>query len=153
MELSQLTIFLTVASERSFSRAAQKLARTQPAISLAVQRLESEIGEKLLDRSLKDGTLTDAGKVVYEYARKFENLRREMLNSLSELRDKQTGKLIIGANESGALYLLTHIRAFRHLYPGCRSKCAARSRATSLTRSWATRLIWAWLATSQATGT
>lgn len=118
MELSQLTIFLTVASERSFSRAAQKLARTQPAISLAVQRLESEIGEKLLDRSLKDGTLTDAGKVVYEYARKFENLRREMLNSLSELRDKQTGKLIIGANESGALYLLTHIRAFRHLYPG-----------------------------------
>lgn len=118
MELSQLTIFLTVASERSFSRAAQKLARTQPAISLAVQRLESEIGEKLLDRSLKDGTLTDAGKVVYEYARKFENLRREMLNSLSELRDKQTGKLIIGANESGALYLLTHIRAFRQLYPG-----------------------------------
>jgi len=118
MELSQLTIFLTVASERSFSRAAQKLARTQPAISLAVQRLEKEIGEKLLDRSLKDGTLTDAGKVVYEYATKFENLRREMTNSLSELRDKQTGKLIIGANESGALYLLTHIRAFRQLYPG-----------------------------------
>ena len=113
MELSQLTIFLTVASERSFSRAAQKLARTQPAISLAVQRLEGEIGEKLLDRSLKDGTLTDAGKVVYEYATKFENLRREMMNSLSELRDKLTGKLIIGANESGALYLLTHIRAFR----------------------------------------
>jgi DNA-binding transcriptional LysR family regulator len=118
MELSQLTIFLTVASERSFSRAAQKLARTQPAISLAVQRLEGEIGEKLLDRSLKDGTLTDAGKVVYEYATKFENLRREMMNSLAELRDKQTGKLIIGANESGALYLLTHIRAFRQLYPG-----------------------------------
>ena len=117
MELSQLTIFLTVASEKSFSRAAQKLARTQPAISLAVQRLEKEIGEKLLDRSLKDGTLTDAGKVVYEYATKFENLRREMANSLSDLRDKQTGKLIIGANESGALYLLTHIRAFRQLYP------------------------------------
>jgi DNA-binding transcriptional LysR family regulator len=118
MELSQLAIFLTVASEKSFSRAAQKLARTQPAISLAVQRLEAEIGEKLLDRSLKDGTLTDAGKVVYEYATKFENLRREMMNSLSELRDKHTGKLIIGANESGALYLLTHIRAFRSLYPG-----------------------------------
>jgi DNA-binding transcriptional LysR family regulator len=118
MELSQLTIFLTVASEKSFSRAAQKLARTQPAISLAVQRLEKEIGEKLLDRSLKDGTLTDAGKIVYEYATKFENLRREMMNSLTELRDKQTGKLIIGANESGALYLLTHIRAFRMLYPG-----------------------------------
>ena len=118
MELSQLTIFLTVASEKSFSRAAQKLSRTQPAISLAVQRLEGEIGEKLLDRSLKGGTLTDAGKILFEYAHKFENLHREMINSLSDLRDKQTGKLIIGANESGALYLLTHIRAFRRLYPG-----------------------------------
>ena len=118
MELSQLTIFLTVASEKSFSRAAQKLQRTQPAVSLAVQRLESEIGEKLLDRSLKDGTLTDAGKIIFEYAHKFENLRREMTNALTELRNKDTGKLIIGANESGALYLLTHIREFRRLYPG-----------------------------------
>jgi DNA-binding transcriptional LysR family regulator len=118
MELSQLTIFLTVASEKSFSRAAQKLKRTQPAVSLAVQRLEGELGEKLLDRSLKDGTLTDAGKIIFDYARKFENLRREMMNALTELRDKDTGKLIIGANESGALYLLTHIRAFRQLHPG-----------------------------------
>ena len=118
MELSQLTIFLTVASEKSFSRAAQKLMRTQPAVSLAVQRLESEIGEKLLDRALKDGTLTDAGKIVFEYARQFENLRREMMNALTELRDKHTGKLIIGANESGALYLLTHLKRFRKLYPG-----------------------------------
>ena len=118
MELSQLMIFLTVASEKSFSRAAQKLMRTQPAVSLAVQRLEKEIGEKLLDRSLKDGTLTDAGKVIFEYAHKFENLRREMANALTELRDKQTGKLIIGANESGALYLLTPIHKFRQLYPG-----------------------------------
>ena len=117
MEFSQLGIFWTVATEKSFSRAAQKLMRTQPAVSLAVQRLEAELGEKLLDRSLKDGTLTDAGKVVYEYARQFENLRREMLNALTELRDKQTGKLTIGANESGALYLLTHLRAFRQLYP------------------------------------
>src|SRR5579871_4771288 len=75
MEISQLGIFLTVANEKSFSRAAQKLDRTQPAVSLAVQRLESELGEKLLDRSLKDGTLTDAGKIVFEYARQFENLR------------------------------------------------------------------------------
>ncbi|HWP85601.1 MAG TPA: LysR family transcriptional regulator [Terriglobia bacterium] len=118
MELSQLTIFLTVATEKSFSRAAQKLSRTQPAISLAVQRLEHELGEKLLDRSLKDGTLTDAGRIVFQYAQKFENLRREMKNSLIELRHQYTGKLIVGANETGALYLLTHIRKFRELYPG-----------------------------------
>jgi DNA-binding transcriptional LysR family regulator len=118
MELSQLTIFLTVATEKSFSRAAQKMSRTQPAISLAVQRLENELGEKLLDRSLKDGTLTDAGKIVVEYAQKFENLRRELKNSLTELRHQYTGKLIVGANESGALYLLTHLCKFRELYPG-----------------------------------
>lgn len=118
MELSQLAIFLAVAEERSFSRAAQKLLRTQPAISLAVQRLESELGETLVDRSLKDGTLTDAGKVVFEYARKFENVRRGLNNALTELRNLQTGRLTIGANESGALYLLTHIDRFRQLYPG-----------------------------------
>ncbi len=117
MELSQLTIFWTVASEKSFSRAAQKLRKTQPAVSLAVQRLEAELGEKLLDRSLKDGTLTDTGKIVYDYARKFANLRREMANALTELRDQKTGKLVIGANESGALYLLTHLQKLRRLYP------------------------------------
>ncbi|MBI2816024.1 MAG: LysR family transcriptional regulator [Acidobacteria bacterium] len=117
MELSQIGIFLTVANEKSFSRAAQKLMKTQPAISLAVQRLEAELGEKLLDRSLKDGTLTDAGKVVFEYAQKFDHLRRDMYNALTELRDKHTGKLTIGANESGALYLLNHIHEFRELYP------------------------------------
>ena len=95
MELSQIGIFLTVATEKSFSRAAQKLMRTQPAVSLAVQRLEAELGEKLLDRSLKDGTLTDAGKIVYGYALQFDNMRREMFNALTELRDKNAGKLTI----------------------------------------------------------
>jgi DNA-binding transcriptional LysR family regulator len=118
MELSQLAIFLAVAEERSFSRAAQKLLRTQPAISLAVQRLEAELGETLVDRSLKDGTLTEAGKVVYEYARKLQNTSRGLTNALTELRDHHTGRLTIGANESGALYLLAHIRQFRTLYPG-----------------------------------
>src|SRR2546421_7909431 len=118
MELSQLQVFLAVAEERSFSRAAQKLMRTQPAISLAVQRLEAELGEKLVDRSLKDGTLTEAGKVVFEFARKFEDISRGLTNALTELRDHHTGRLTIGANESGALYLLSHIRRFRALYPG-----------------------------------
>ena len=117
MELSQIGIFLTVATEKSFSRAAQKLMRTQPAVSLAVQRLEAELGEKLLDRSLKDGTLTDAGKIVYGYALQFDNMRREMFNALTELRDKNAGKLTIGANENGALYLLHHLGRFRELYP------------------------------------
>jgi DNA-binding transcriptional LysR family regulator len=117
MELYSLQVFLTVATERSFSRAAEKLLRTQPAISLALQRLELELGEKLIDRSGKDLILTDAGRTVIEYARRFESLHREMDNSLAELRDNSAGRLIIGANESTTLYLLRHIEQYRKLYP------------------------------------
>ena len=117
MELSQLEVFLAVATEKSFSRAAQLLLRTQPAVSLALQKLETELGETLVDRSLKDGTLTDAGRIVLEYARKFENLRRDLHNALVELRDNHTGRLSIGANESGAIYLLRHVHEFHALYP------------------------------------
>ena len=117
MELSQIDTFRTVAEEKSFSRAGKKLLRTQPAVSLALKRLESDLGEKLMDRSSKEPVLTDAGRLVLDYARRFDNLRRELRNALSELRDKQAGKLTIGANESTALYLITHIEKFRRLYP------------------------------------
>ena len=117
MELYPLQVFLTIATEKSFSRAAERLLRTQPAISLALQRLEREFGEKLIDRSAKDLVLTDAGQTVLEYARRFENLRQEMENSLAELRDNSAGRLAIGANESTTLYLLGHIERYRRLYP------------------------------------
>jgi DNA-binding transcriptional LysR family regulator len=117
MELHTLQVFLTVATEKSFSRAADRLLRTQPAVSLALQRLEAELGEKLIDRSMKDLVLTDAGRTVLEYARRFENLRLEMQNSLAELRDNSAGTLTVGANESSSLYLLRHIESFRRLYP------------------------------------
>ncbi|HEY3743979.1 MAG TPA: LysR family transcriptional regulator [Bryobacteraceae bacterium] len=117
MELYPLKVFQMVANERSFSRAAEKLLRTQPAVSLAIQRLESELEERLIDRSGKDLLLTDAGKIVLEYTRRFENLESEMMNSLAELRDKSAGQLIIGANESTTLYMLKYIEEFRRRYP------------------------------------
>jgi DNA-binding transcriptional LysR family regulator len=117
MELYALEVFLAVATERSFSRAAQKLYRTQPAVSLALQRLEQELGEKLIDRSPKDFALTDAGRTVLDYARRYVNLRQELDNSLAELRDHSAGRLTIGANESTTLYLLRHIERYRELYP------------------------------------
>lgn len=117
MEMHPLRVFLTVAAEKSFSRAAEKLLRTQPAISLSIQRLEIELGEKLIDRSAKDLLLTDAGKIVLEYARRFDNLQGELENALAELRDKSAGRLTIGANESSTLYLLDHIEKFRRRYP------------------------------------
>ena len=115
-----LKVFVTVAQERSFSRAAEKLLRTQPAISLSIQRLEDEIGEKLFDRSVKDLQLTDAGRVAFDYARRFETLQGDFENSLAELRDKSAGRLIIGANESSTLYLLDRVERYRQRFPKIR---------------------------------
>jgi len=117
MELHSLRVFLSVATEKSFSRAAEKMLRTQPAISLSIQRLEAQLGEKLIDRSAKDMLLTDAGSIVLEYARRFENLQGDLENALAELRDKSAGRLTIGANESSTLYLLDHIERFRRKFP------------------------------------
>ena len=117
MEFYLLQTFLTVATERSFSGAGEKLLRTQPAVSLAVQRLENALGEKLIDRSGKELLLTDAGHIVAEFARRFENLRQDMANALAELRDNAAGRLVIGANESTSLYLLQHLEQYRRLYP------------------------------------
>jgi DNA-binding transcriptional LysR family regulator len=117
MELYALKVLLEVASEKSFSRAAEKLLRTQPAISLAVQRLESELDERLIERAGRELLPTDAGQIVLDYARRFENLRAEMVNALVELRNRDAGRLVIGANESTTLYLLPHLRAYRTAFP------------------------------------
>lgn len=117
MELSQLEVFLAVARERRFSRAADKLFRTQSAVSQTIRKLEEELGEALFDRSSREGVLTDAGKVLYEYAEKLINLRGEAAGSLSELRELQKGKLIIAANEFTVLYLLPVLAEFRRVHP------------------------------------
>jgi DNA-binding transcriptional LysR family regulator len=117
MELYSLQVFLTVATEKSFSRAAEKLLRTQPAVSLALQRLEQEVGDKLIDRSGRELILTDAGRTVLDFARRFQSLQHELDNSLAELRDNSAGRLVIGANESAALYLLKDIERYREQYP------------------------------------
>ena len=117
MELYPLKVFLMVASEKSFSRAAEKLLRTQPAVSLAIQKLESDLQERLIDRSGKELLLTDAGRIVQDFARRFENLEGDLENALAELRDNSAGRLVVGANESTSLYLLGHIERYRRLYP------------------------------------
>jgi DNA-binding transcriptional LysR family regulator len=117
MELSQLEVFLSVARERRFSRAAEKLYRTQSAVSQTIRKLEGELGESLFDRSSREGVLTDAGQVLYEYAEKLLNLRHDAHESLTELRELQKGKLVIAANELTALYLLPVLSEFRRLHP------------------------------------
>lgn len=118
MDLAQLEIFLSVAEEKSFSRAAEKMLRTQPALSIAIKRLEEELGETLFDRSSKSGTLTEAGHILLSYAQRMINLRDEARDSIAELRGMYRGRLTIGANESTSLYLLPELLLdYRKLYP------------------------------------
>ncbi|MGC9291934.1 MAG: LysR family transcriptional regulator [Acidobacteriaceae bacterium] len=117
MDLFQLETFLAVAEERSFSRAAVRLHRTQPAISQAIRKLEEELGEVLLDRASRDATLTSAGEVLRDYAQKLLNLRTEASSALGELRSLHRGRLNLAANEYTSLYLLPLVDAFRRLSP------------------------------------
>lgn len=117
MDLDLLNLFQTVAEEGSFSMAGRKLYRSQPAISLAVKRLEEDLGARLIDRSSRTLHLTDAGREVAAFTQRFLALERAMRLALEELKDLRSGKLTVGANESAALYLLGHVEAYRREYP------------------------------------
>jgi len=117
MDLSALKIFLTVAHERSFSRAAAKVHRTQPAVSQAVRRLEIELGEQLFDRSSKNGTLTEAGRMLQNYGQRLVRLAEETESAVRELRDLRRGRVLIGANEAAVHTLLPLMARFRQRCP------------------------------------
>jgi DNA-binding transcriptional LysR family regulator len=117
MDINQLEVLIAVANERGFSRAADKLYRTQPAISQAIRRLEEEVGEQLFDRSSKDGTLTASGQVLLKYAQQIINLRRDAKLAVKELKDLQRGKVTLGANEYTVMYLLPVISVYRVRHP------------------------------------
>src|SRR5947207_3663629 len=117
MDLTSLRIFLAVAEERSFSRAAAKVHRTQPAVSQAVRRLEDDLGEQLFDRSSKSGTLTDAGRVLQNYGQRLVRLAEETESAMRELRDLRRGRVLIGANEAAIHTLLPLMARFRQKVP------------------------------------
>jgi len=118
MDYDQLNSFLEVAKLQSFSRAAEKIYRTQPAISAQVRLLEQECGEKLFDRSGKRVSLTPAGEILRRYAQKIIEMHKEALQAIAELNQTARGKLQIGANEATCLYVLPKTFArFKHLYP------------------------------------
>ncbi|MGD1105697.1 MAG: LysR substrate-binding domain-containing protein [Terracidiphilus sp.] len=117
MELSQLETFLAVAEERSFSRAAVRLHRTQPAVSQVIRKLEGAVGETLFDRAARDGSLTAAGALLREYAVRLLALRREAASALDELKSLERGHLQLAANEYTCMYLLPAVDAFRREFP------------------------------------
>ena len=117
MTLDDLRVLVAVAAERSFSRAARKLHRTQPAVSQAIRRLEQGTGERLIDRSSRDGTLTDAGEVLLDYASRLLRLADDAAGAVGDLRERRTGRVLIGANEGGVHAVLPVIARFHARHP------------------------------------
>ena len=117
MELTELQVFQAVAAEHSFSRAAARLHRTQPAVSQAIRRLEEELGERLFDRSSKGGRLTEAGTILLDYAERLTRLRDEAEGAVRELQELRRGRVVIGVNEAAVHILLPIVVQFREAHP------------------------------------
>ncbi|MBI2833346.1 MAG: LysR family transcriptional regulator [Acidobacteria bacterium] len=106
MDIHQLEHFLAVVDERTFTRAAGRLCRTQPAVSQSIRKLEEELEGPLLARDKHGLILTETGKRLLDYARRMIHLRDEAVRTLGELRDRSSGTLSIASHETAALYLL-----------------------------------------------
>jgi DNA-binding transcriptional LysR family regulator len=118
MDFDQLTTFVEVAKLGNFSRAGQKVFRSQSAVSAQIRQLEQEYGEKLLDRAGKSVRLTPAGEVLFEYALRLLTLRSESLRAVADQGTTPRGILAIGANEATCLYVLPDVFAeYSRLYP------------------------------------
>lgn len=135
MQLQDLQTFELVASERSFSRAAKKLHRTQPAVSQAIRRLEDELGDRLFDRTSRNGALTEAGVLLREHATRLLRLAADAEAAVRELQHVRRGRVIIGANEAAVHSLLPIVQRFAREHPHATvevRRVASRQIATEL---------------------
>jgi LysR family transcriptional regulator, low CO2-responsive transcriptional regulator len=118
MDFDQLETFLEVARLSSFSRAAEKRFRTQPAISAQIRALEEEVGARLLDRSGGKVSITAAGKIFQKYAEDTLEGRKATLIAIAETERVPRGEIIVGANEGTCLHILPEVFAeFKRQYP------------------------------------
>ncbi|HLW85645.1 MAG TPA: LysR family transcriptional regulator [Candidatus Sulfotelmatobacter sp.] len=118
MDFDQLETFLEVARHASFSRAAEKRFRTQPAISSQIRALEEEVGAKLFDRSGGKVSLTAGGKAFQKYVEETLDARKTMLVNIAEMERVPRGEIIVGANEGTCLHILPEVFAdFKKQYP------------------------------------
>jgi len=122
LDLASLQVFQTVAREHSFSRAAEKLYRTQPAVSISIRKLEEWVGQPLFVRGSGARMLTDAGVLLLEYADRMLNLREEIRKGMNDLRGLERGQLALGVNESSIHALLPALDRYRRLHPGIHIK-------------------------------
>ena len=118
MDFDQLETFIEVARLSSFSRAAEKRFRTQPAISSQIRSLEEEVGAKLLDRSGGKVSVTASGKIFLKFAEELLESRKTMLTTIAETERVPRGEIVVGANEGTCLHILPEVFAeFKKQYP------------------------------------
>lgn len=133
MDFEQLKAFVEVARNASFSRAAEKLFRTQPAISAQIRALEEDIGARLFDRTGGRVTLTAGGKLFLEYAEETLQARRNIIRALAEMSRTPRGELVVSANEATCLYILPQVFAhFKGKYPRVSVSIARNERSRTL---------------------
>jgi DNA-binding transcriptional LysR family regulator len=133
MDFDQLETFLEVARHASFSRAAEKRFRTQPAVSAQIRALEEEVGARLFDRSGGKVSLTAAGKEFLKYVEETLEARKQMLTRLAEMEHVPRGEIVVGANEGTCLYVLPEVFAeFKQQYRGV---------AVNISRSESTKIL------------
>ncbi|TMF72940.1 MAG: LysR family transcriptional regulator, partial [Chloroflexi bacterium] len=117
--LRQLRTFTTVADLNSFSLAARRLKLSQPSVSYQVKELEETLGLPLLDRLGKRVQLTEAGTLLYGYARRMLGVLDEATVAIEEMRGIKRGTLRVGASTTVGIYLLpAALGAFKKLHPG-----------------------------------
>jgi DNA-binding transcriptional LysR family regulator len=121
MTVTQLECFLTVVRHRHFARAADSLGKTQPALTIQIQRLEADLGVKLLERSRRQVSLTSAGAILLPYAEKILEETAEARLRMSEVRGGTLGVVRVGVNPTVAAHFLPAVlKEFRVGFPGVR---------------------------------
>ncbi|MHB8657686.1 MAG: LysR family transcriptional regulator [Solirubrobacteraceae bacterium] len=121
MNLRQLQVFASVARNMSFSNAAEELMMSQPAVSQQVRTLEQQLDVKLFEWTGQRLFLTDAGEAIRAHADAILEHGNEIGLAIAELRGPTRGKLVLGANTTGGMYVLPAIaRAFLAQHPDAR---------------------------------
>ncbi len=119
MDFHQLRVFVEVAKQKNFSRAAENIFLSQPTVSAHVKALENEIGTPLFDRSQRELMLTEGGKTLFKFAQEILEIKEKALSAIQENYSIVQGHLEIAASSVPGAYLLPGLlRSFNRKYPG-----------------------------------
>lgn len=128
MEFRQLEMFVALVEAGSIQRAAERVFRTQPAVSMSIRKLEEELGVSIFNRSDRNPAPTEVGRLLYDYATRLLAARDEAVVAVDGFARAERGHLRIGASESISHHLLPDVlSAFHDAHPGLTVEIACRS--------------------------